>query len=154
MRLLHGAARTHASFDDPNLVSCADLVPVMRLAQVCGWLGCWRGGCGSTPSVYRSATSLRVILCTSSPTNAENFLVAVVVEDNHFAFCAVPRSRNRPRTAVSIGDLMILESHGRLPFRSRLLTPSSLNRVKHVTAVARGGQATSLPLGGTLEIAQ
>jgi hypothetical protein len=36
MRLLHSASRTHASFDDPNLVSCAGLVPVMRLAQSCG----------------------------------------------------------------------------------------------------------------------
>lgn len=36
MRLLHSAARTHASFDDPSLVSCAGLVPVMRLAQACG----------------------------------------------------------------------------------------------------------------------
>jgi hypothetical protein len=36
MRLLHSASRTHASFDDPNLVSCAGLVPIMRLAQACG----------------------------------------------------------------------------------------------------------------------
>jgi hypothetical protein len=33
VRLLHGLARTHASFDDPNLVSRAGLVPVMALAQ-------------------------------------------------------------------------------------------------------------------------
>ena len=32
MRLLHSLARTHASFDDPNLVSHAGLVPVMALA--------------------------------------------------------------------------------------------------------------------------
>jgi hypothetical protein len=31
MRLLHGLARTHASFDDPDLVSRAGLVPVMAL---------------------------------------------------------------------------------------------------------------------------
>jgi hypothetical protein len=36
MRLLHVAARTHASFDDPNLVSQAGLVPVMALAQGAG----------------------------------------------------------------------------------------------------------------------
>jgi len=36
VRLLHGPARTHASFDDPNLVSRAGLVPVMALAQRCG----------------------------------------------------------------------------------------------------------------------
>lgn len=36
MRLLHSASRTYACFDDPNLVSCAGLVPVMRLAQACG----------------------------------------------------------------------------------------------------------------------
>jgi hypothetical protein len=34
--LLHGLARTHASFDDPNLVSHAGLVPVMALAQRAG----------------------------------------------------------------------------------------------------------------------
>ena len=36
MRLLHGLARTHASFDDPNLVSRAGLIPVMALAQRAG----------------------------------------------------------------------------------------------------------------------
>ncbi len=33
MQLLHSLAKTHASFDDPNLVSHAGLVPVMALAQ-------------------------------------------------------------------------------------------------------------------------
>ena len=33
MRLLHGLAKIHATFDDPNLVSRAGLVPVMALAQ-------------------------------------------------------------------------------------------------------------------------
>ena len=36
MRLLHGLARTSASFDDPDLVSHAGLVPVMALAQRAG----------------------------------------------------------------------------------------------------------------------
>jgi hypothetical protein len=36
VRLLHGLAKTHASFDDPNLVSHADLVPVMALADRAG----------------------------------------------------------------------------------------------------------------------
>ena len=36
MRLLHGLARTRASFDDPDLVSHAGLVPVMALAQRAG----------------------------------------------------------------------------------------------------------------------
>ena len=36
MRLLHSLARTNASFDDPNLVSHAGLVPVMALAQRAG----------------------------------------------------------------------------------------------------------------------
>ena len=36
MRLLHSLAGTHASFDDPNLVSRAGLVPVMALAQRAG----------------------------------------------------------------------------------------------------------------------
>ena len=36
MRLFHSLAKTHASFDDPNLVSHAGLVPVMALAQRAG----------------------------------------------------------------------------------------------------------------------
>ena len=36
MRLLHSLSKTHASFDDPNLVSHAGLVPVMALADRAG----------------------------------------------------------------------------------------------------------------------
>ena len=36
MRLLHNLAKTRASFDDPNLVSHAGLVPVMALAERAG----------------------------------------------------------------------------------------------------------------------
>jgi len=36
MRLLHTAAKTHARFDDPNLVSLAGLIPALRLAQDIG----------------------------------------------------------------------------------------------------------------------
>src|SRR5919108_927010 len=36
MRLLHSLAKTHATFDDPDLVSRAGLVPVMALAQRAG----------------------------------------------------------------------------------------------------------------------
>lgn len=36
MRLAHAAAAVRASFDDPNVVAQAGLVPVMRLAQSCG----------------------------------------------------------------------------------------------------------------------
>ena len=36
MGLSHDPARTHASFDDPNLMSRAGLVPVMALAQRSG----------------------------------------------------------------------------------------------------------------------
>jgi len=39
MRLSHSAAATTAQFDDPNLVSSAGLVPVMRLAQDCDLSG-------------------------------------------------------------------------------------------------------------------
>jgi hypothetical protein len=39
MRLLHSAANTSARFDNPNLVSCAGLVPVMRLVQRCDLAG-------------------------------------------------------------------------------------------------------------------
>jgi hypothetical protein len=34
--LSHDPAKTHASFDDPNLVSRAGLIPVMALAGRCG----------------------------------------------------------------------------------------------------------------------
>jgi hypothetical protein len=37
--LKHSAGKTHAAFDDPNLVSSAGLVPVMRLAQRAGLAG-------------------------------------------------------------------------------------------------------------------
>src|SRR5215210_6800282 len=36
MRLSHGCRAVSVRFDDPNLVSCAGLVPVMALAQRCG----------------------------------------------------------------------------------------------------------------------
>ena len=36
MRLLHELAKTHATFDDPRLVSRAGLIPVMALAQRAG----------------------------------------------------------------------------------------------------------------------
>jgi hypothetical protein len=36
MRLLHTAAKTHATFDDPNLVSHAGLVPAARLSENVG----------------------------------------------------------------------------------------------------------------------
>ena len=36
MRLLHDLAKIHVTFDDPNLVSRAGLVPVMALAQRAG----------------------------------------------------------------------------------------------------------------------
>jgi Transposase DDE domain group 1 len=39
VRLLHDPAKTHATFDDPNLVSRAGLVPVMALAQRAGLPG-------------------------------------------------------------------------------------------------------------------
>jgi hypothetical protein len=33
VRLLHASRAVDAAFDDPNLVSCAGLLPVMRLAE-------------------------------------------------------------------------------------------------------------------------
>jgi hypothetical protein len=36
VRLLHDVAKIHATFDDPNLVSRAGLVPVMALAERAG----------------------------------------------------------------------------------------------------------------------
>lgn len=39
MRLQHRPSAVGATFDDPNLVSCAGLVPVMRLAESVGLHG-------------------------------------------------------------------------------------------------------------------
>ena len=39
VQLSHDPLKTHASFDDPNLVSRAGLVPVMALAERCGLAG-------------------------------------------------------------------------------------------------------------------
>jgi hypothetical protein len=39
VRLLHELEKIHASFDDPNLVSRAGLVPVMALAEQAGLAG-------------------------------------------------------------------------------------------------------------------
>jgi len=57
VRLLHSLAKIHATFDDPNLVSRAGLVPVMALAQRAG-LGALAGEhvrpvglCGANPAV-------------------------------------------------------------------------------------------------------
>jgi hypothetical protein len=43
VRLSHDPGKTHASFDDPNLVSRAGLVPVMALAERAGLAGLVRG---------------------------------------------------------------------------------------------------------------
>jgi Transposase DDE domain group 1 len=57
VRLLHDLAKTHATFDDPNLVSLAGLVPVMALAQRAGLAGLVEehvgigGRCGVNPQV-------------------------------------------------------------------------------------------------------
>jgi len=57
VRLLHELAKIHASFDDPNLVSRAGLVPVMALAERAGLPGlageCVRPGhrCGVNPDL-------------------------------------------------------------------------------------------------------
>src|SRR5215470_18766813 len=57
VRLLHGLAKIHATFDDPNLVSRAGLVPVMALAQRAGLGGLVEGHvrigrkCGVNPQV-------------------------------------------------------------------------------------------------------
>ena len=57
MRLLHSLAKIQATFDDPNLVSRAGLVPVMALAQRAGLSGLAgehvrpAGPCGASPAV-------------------------------------------------------------------------------------------------------
>jgi len=41
-QLLHALPKTHASFDDPNLVSHAGLVPLAALAERAGLHDLWR----------------------------------------------------------------------------------------------------------------
>jgi hypothetical protein len=48
MRLCHDPLKTSASFDDPNLVSRAGLVPVMSLAERAG-LEAWCAGTSRSP---------------------------------------------------------------------------------------------------------
>ena len=48
MRLLHELAKIHATFDDPNLVSRAGLVPVMALAQRAGLADLAGGACAGS----------------------------------------------------------------------------------------------------------
>ena len=50
MRLLHELAKMHASFDDPNLVSRAGLVPLMALAQALRAGGPGRRACQDRPA--------------------------------------------------------------------------------------------------------
>ena len=61
MRLLHDLAKTHATFDDPNLVSRAGLVLVMALAQ--------RAGITANPAIgsVRSRSSGDSPASTTSP---------------------------------------------------------------------------------------
>jgi len=47
MRVFHGFA---AEFDDPNLVSCAGLAPVLRLAEGAGLGGVWLSALAGEPS--------------------------------------------------------------------------------------------------------
>ncbi len=57
MRLLHDLAKIHATFDDPNLVSRAGLVPVMALACRAGGPGGAGGGaCADLPAVRDPGT--------------------------------------------------------------------------------------------------
>ena len=39
MQASHAPAAVSASFDEPNLISCAGLEPVMALAEACGLAG-------------------------------------------------------------------------------------------------------------------
>ena len=72
MRLLHGLARTHASFDDPNLVSRAGLVPVMALAQRAGLADVVQahvrpgGECGVNAPSRRILTGCSCVHCRES----------------------------------------------------------------------------------------
>jgi hypothetical protein len=49
VRLLHPPAALRAAFDDASLVSCAGLVPVMRLAYDAGLHDLVRESVGSNP---------------------------------------------------------------------------------------------------------
>lgn len=104
VRLLHGASRVDASFDEPNLVSAAGLVPVLRLAAAAG-LGRLvadrlrvGGPCGANPAgkvaaivagmvagadciddldVVRSGGLRRLFGCVYAPSTLGSFLRAL-----------------------------------------------------------------------------
>jgi hypothetical protein len=56
VRLLHASSRVDVSFDEPNLVSAAGLVPVLRMAAAAGLFRLAAGGlrvpgsCGANPA--------------------------------------------------------------------------------------------------------
>jgi hypothetical protein len=60
VRLSHDPAKTHASFDDPDLVSRAGMIPVMALA---GRAGCLAGGSGAK-ALRMSSADIASGVCT------------------------------------------------------------------------------------------
>ncbi|MFD0579545.1 IS1380 family transposase [Dactylosporangium darangshiense] len=131
MRLPHSAARVRASFDDPNLVSCAGLEPVMRLAEVCGLHG---------------IVAARLRVPTDKGANASGKVAAIVA--------------GMLTGADSIDDLDVLRHGGMPAVFSGIYAPSTLGsflrafshgHVRQVQAVSRqflirlAGRAPLLP---------
>ncbi|HEU5006707.1 MAG TPA: IS1380 family transposase [Jatrophihabitantaceae bacterium] len=117
MRLPHGAARVRASFDDPNLVSCAGLEPLMRLAEACG---------------LHDIVAARLRVPTDKGANASGKIAAIVA--------------GMLTGADSIDDLDVLRHGGMPELFSGVYAPSTLGsflrvlshgHVRQVQAVSR-----------------
>ncbi|WP_327009805.1 IS1380 family transposase [Dactylosporangium sp. NBC_01737] len=136
MRISHGATRVRASFDDPSLVSCAGLEPVMALAQRCDLHG---------------IVAARLRLPTDKGSNASGKVAAIVA--------------GMLTGADSIEDLDVLR-HGGMPILfSSVYAPSTLGsflrafthgHVRQLQAAGRqflvrlAGQALLLPSAGAV----
>lgn len=136
MRISHGAARLRASFDDPNLVSCAGLAPVMALARRCDLHG---------------VVAARLRVPTDKGSNASGKVAAIVA--------------GMLTGADSIDDLDVLR-HGGMPVLfDSVYAPSTLGsflrtfthgHVRQLQAAGRqflvrlAGQAPLLPGAGAV----
>jgi hypothetical protein len=136
VRISHGATRVRASFDDPNLVSCAGLEPVMTLAQRCDLHG---------------VVAARLRVPTDKGSNASGKVVAIVA--------------GMVTGADSIDDLDVLR-HGGMPLLfDGVYAPSTLGsflrafthgHVRQLQAAGRqflvglAGRARLLPSAGAV----
>jgi len=103
MRLLHGASRTRALFDDPNVVSCAGLVPVMGLAQSCGLHGLLAALVHLGTSIGTNPAGKITAIVAGMVTGADSIDDLDVIRHGGMPRCSAGATR-RPRWARSCGS--------------------------------------------------